>query len=493
MIFIYLLSGLFLGWSLGANDTGNIFGAAVETRMLKFKTAALIASIFIFLGAVFEGSGPSGTLGRLGSVDALGGAFTVALAAALTITAIVRTGIPVSTSQTIVGAIIGWNFFSGRLTDFRNLLTIVSSWVIAFVLSGIIAALLFYLIRPVINRGKIHLLEQDVYVRLGLIIIGAFGAFSLGANNIANVVGVFVPVTPFKDINLGSFTLSGVQQLYILGAISIIVGIYTYSHKVMRTVGKDIFHLSPVTALIAVAAEAIVLFIFASRGLQNLLLSIGLPPIPLVPVSSTQIIVGAVVGIGLVKGGKNIRYNILGKVSLAWIAAPVIAFFFAFIALFIVQNVFEQTVYQKTIYTFNHTTIRQIEKEGLDVNHLSSVNGRKFYREMVVYKELKAEKYFSRSEILKIIRITEVYPMKVNTKLLQDKGLAIRFTEQQWEALVKLEGREFRHKWQLQETLVKDPSWQRRKEITERDKLHNQDLEEQFNLLFRTFYLPPEQ
>ncbi|MDI9572074.1 MAG: inorganic phosphate transporter [Candidatus Cloacimonadota bacterium] len=493
MIFIYLLSGLFLGWSLGANDTGNIFGAAVETRMLKFKTAALIASIFIFLGAVFEGSGPSGTLGRLGSVDALGGAFTVALAAALTITAIVRTGIPVSTSQTIVGAIIGWNFFSGRLTDFRNLLTIVSSWVIAFVLSGIIAALLFYLIRPVINRGKIHLLEQDVYVRLGLIIIGAFGAFSLGANNIANVVGVFVPVTPFKDINLGSFTLSGVQQLYILGAISIIVGIYTYSHKVMRTVGKDIFHLSPVTALIAVTAEAIVLFIFASRGLQNLLLSIGLPPIPLVPVSSTQIIVGAVVGIGLVKGGKNIRYNILGKVSLAWIAAPVIAFFFAFIALFIVQNVFEQTVYQKTIYTFNHTTISQIEKEGLDVNHLSSVNGRKFYREMVVYKELKAEKYFSRSEILKIIRITEIYPLKVNTKLLRDKGLAIRFTEQQWEALVKLEGREFRHKWQLQETLAKDPSWQISKEITERDKLHNQDLEEQFNLLFRTFYLPPEQ
>jgi len=113
MIFIFLLSGLFLGWSLGANDTGNIFGAAVETRMLKFKTAALIASIFIFLGAVFEGSGPSGTLGRLGSVDALGGAFTVALAAALTITAIVRTGIPVSTSQTIVGAIIGWNFFFG--------------------------------------------------------------------------------------------------------------------------------------------------------------------------------------------------------------------------------------------------------------------------------------------------------------------------------------------------------------------------------------------
>jgi phosphate/sulfate permease len=176
---------------------------------------------------------------------------------------------------------------------------------------------------------------------------------------------------------------------------------------------------------------------------------------------------------------------------LAWIAAPVIAFFFAFIALFIVQNVFEQTVCQKTIYTFNRTTISQIEKEGLDVNHLSSVNGHKFYRELEVYKELKAEKYFMRSEILKIIRIAEVYPLKVDTNLLRDKGLVNRFSKEQWEALVKLEGREFKHKWQLKETLAKDPSWQKRKEITERDKLHNQDLEEQFNLLFRTFYFPP--
>ncbi|NMD11994.1 MAG: inorganic phosphate transporter, partial [Candidatus Cloacimonetes bacterium] len=98
MVFFYLISGLFIAWTLGANDTGNIFGAAVATRMLKFRQAALIAAIFISLGAVLEGSGPSGTLGKLGSVDALGGAFTVALAAAMAIFAIVRAGIPVSVS-----------------------------------------------------------------------------------------------------------------------------------------------------------------------------------------------------------------------------------------------------------------------------------------------------------------------------------------------------------------------------------------------------------
>ena len=46
MVYFYLLSGLFIGWSMGANDTGNIFGAAVSTRMIRFSQAALIAAIF---------------------------------------------------------------------------------------------------------------------------------------------------------------------------------------------------------------------------------------------------------------------------------------------------------------------------------------------------------------------------------------------------------------------------------------------------------------
>lgn len=178
--------------------------------MLKFRQAALIAAIFISLGAVLEGSGPSGTLGKLGSVDALGGAFTVALAAAMAIFAIVRAGIPVSVSQTIVGAIIGWNFFAGKLTDFNSLFTIAGSWVTAFIVSAGVAAFYFYLMKLWINRSSMHLLEQDMLIRYGLVVVGAFGAYFLGANNIANAVGVFVPVTPFKDIQVGQlFVITG--------------------------------------------------------------------------------------------------------------------------------------------------------------------------------------------------------------------------------------------------------------------------------------------
>ena len=116
--FIFLSSGLFLGWSLGANDAANIFGTAVGTKMVRFHTAAVIASVFVMLGAVFSGGGASTTLVELGAVNAIAGSFMCACAAALTVYWMVNSGIPVSTSQSIVGAIIGWNFYSGKETDY---------------------------------------------------------------------------------------------------------------------------------------------------------------------------------------------------------------------------------------------------------------------------------------------------------------------------------------------------------------------------------------
>ena len=67
MLLIFLSSGLFMGWSLGANDAANIFGTAVGTRMIRFRTAALICGLFVIIGAVFSGAGAAHTLGELGS------------------------------------------------------------------------------------------------------------------------------------------------------------------------------------------------------------------------------------------------------------------------------------------------------------------------------------------------------------------------------------------------------------------------------------------
>ena len=348
MFFFFLSSGLFLGWSLGANDAANIFGSAVGSRMVKFSVAVVVASIFVILGAVLQGSGASLTLGKLGSVDAIGGAFTVALCAGLTVFWMTRLKLPVSTSQAIIGAIIGWNFYSGNATDMTVLGKIVSTWIAGPILGAIFAILMYKLLKFFLAKSKIHLIKLDAYLKYALLIIGGFGAFSLGANNVANVVGVFIPSVPDIQLDFGFFIFDGVQLLFLIGGISIAMGIITYSKKVMMTVGNDLMKLSAEAALVIVLAHAMVLFIFSSSSLSNAIQSIGLPAIPLVPVSSSQAIVGAIMGIGLLKGGRGIKFNVLGRISLGWVTTPVIAGVVSFMSLFFMDNVFKLQVYDTT-------------------------------------------------------------------------------------------------------------------------------------------------
>ena len=347
---IFLSSGLFLGWSLGANDASNVFGTAVGSRMLRFSTAAFICSVFIIIGSVTAGAGAAGGLGKLGAVNALAGSFTVALAAAITVFLMTKLGLPVSTSQAVVGAIVGWNLFSGSATDINELAKIVSTWVACPILAAIFSAFIYKFVVLFIENTKPHLLSLDRNVRLALIVVGAFGSYTLGANNIGNVMGVFVPSSPFENIKIaGLLDLSAVEQLFLLGAIAIAVGVYTYSKRVMMTVGGSLMTLSPTGALVVVMASSLVLFVFSSQELSNFVASLGLPPIPLIPVSSSQAVVGAVIGIAMlqgIKGVRQVKWGVLGGIASGWVTTPIIAAVIAFVSLFIVQNVFDQQVYQ---------------------------------------------------------------------------------------------------------------------------------------------------
>lgn len=344
--FIFLSSGLFLGWSLGANDAANIFGTAVGTKMVRFRTAALISSLFITLGAVYAGGGASETLAELGSVNTLAGAFMTALAAAISVYWMIKGGLPTSTSQAIVGAIIGWNFFADKPTDAGILGKIVSTWVICPILSGLIAIMIYFLVRLVIRKSHIHILRQDTYTRIGLILAGAFGAYALGANNIANVMGVFVDSSPFNPLNLGhGFSFSSEQILFFIGSLAISSGVFTYSQKVIKTIGNNLMAMSPLIAWVVVVSQGIVLFLFASEALESFLHAHHLPALPLVPVSSSQAVIGAVIGIGIAKGGHGINWNILGHIALGWITTPLTAAVLCYVSLFFLQNVFNQVVY----------------------------------------------------------------------------------------------------------------------------------------------------
>ncbi len=379
MILLFLSSGLFLGWSLGANDAANVFGTAVGTKMLRFRTAALTCSIFVVLGAVIGGAGASHTLEKLGSVNAIAGSFMVAFSAAFTVFWMTRLKIPVSTSQAIVGAIVGWNLFSGSLTDLNSLSKIVTTWVVCPILAAVFAAFFFIILKRFFSKVKIHMLKMDMLLRAGLLLVGAFGAYSLGANNIANVMGVFVPVSPFEDFNfMGLFTLSSAQQLFFIGSLAIAVGVYTYSHKVMETVGSGLFKLSPESALVVVLANAIVLFLFSSEGLQSWLISHNLPAIPLVPVSSSQAVIGSVLGIGLLKGGKGINFKVLGGIASGWVTTPIISGLITFVALFFLQNVFNQEVSKKTAHVISEPVLEYLESKTLSIEPMAVLLDQEF-------------------------------------------------------------------------------------------------------------------
>jgi PiT family inorganic phosphate transporter len=486
-ILFFLSSGLFLGWSLGANDAANVFGTAVGTKMIRFKVAAGICFVFVVIGAVTGGAGTTHTLGRLGAVNALAGSFVVALMAAVSVFMMTKYGLPVSTTQAIVGAIIGWNFFTSSVTDVNSLTKIVSTWVICPVLSAIFAFILYYIFKGLLKLFRVHLFRLDAYTRFGLLLVGAFGSYSLGANNIANVMGVFVPASPFKDIDFyGLFTLTSAQQLFLLGAIAIGVGVYTYSQKVMKTVGRDIFKLSPLAALVVVLAESLVLFIFASEGLESWLIDHNLPTIPLVPVSSSQAVIGAILGIGIARGVRNINTKILRNIGLGWIVTPVVAGIFCFVALFFMQNVFGQTVHRKIPYLISKPVLEKLEEKGVNTEKMEDLLNEKFHN-AVKFKSTLEGKNYDRDAIQTIMAYAEVSFMSINLSKQQKVINYGWFTEEQLEAIKEIDGRSFVHKWQLREALQEESdAWKFKEEVRE-NRVFNKKLKEKYRTLYNIF------
>ncbi len=486
-VLIFLSSGLFLGWSLGANDAANVFGTAVGSRMIRFTTAAIICGIFVILGAYVSGTGAAQTLGKLGAVNAIGGSFMAALAAGLSVYWMTKLGLPVSTSQAIIGSIIGWNLFSDSYTDISSLLKILSTWIICPLLSAVIAAFLFSVAKIFVRKMGIGLIRFDGYTRLALILAGAFGAYSLGANNIANVMGVFVPVAPFPDMLFGQgFSISSAQQLFLVGGLAIAVGVFTYSKRVMMTVGSELMRLTPLAAWVAVMSHSIVLFLFASERLEQLLAKMSLPTIPLVPVSSSQAVVGAVIGIGMLQGGREIQWPRVYSIVKGWVITPLVSCLLCFVGLYFLQNVFQQTVQRDSNYTLSASVIEKLQKEGIETEGLHELTGTVFQKSAEVVRAVKDKVSLSSKQGLKVVEYSLQKSLIVTAEKIADletNGLS----SAQLDALSKLAGQTYNYPWQLGDALA---------EISQewimlggglKDKLHDRDIKQKLAYLYRKF------
>jgi PiT family inorganic phosphate transporter len=488
-IVFYLSSGLFLGWSLGANDAANVFGTAVGSGMIRFMTAATVCSLFVIFGATVSGAGAAQGLGSLGAVNALPGAFIVALSAAAAVRWMTKAGLPVSITQAIVGAILGWNLFSRSVTDMDLLLTIVGTWVACPILGAVFAALLYKVAAKLVYRSKVHLLRLDFYTRLGLILAGALGSYSLGANNIGNVMGVFIPSSGFSDINVADlFTFSAVQQLFLLGAVAIAVGVFTYSRGVMMTVGRRIMPLTPLGAWVVVVSHSIVLFLFSSTSLQDFLMRWGLPTIPLIPVSSSQAVVGAVLGLGLLKGMKSARqvqWKVLLHIASGWVSTPVAAAVICFVALFFMQNVFGEQVYRPVIHVLSPQAMERLESSGVDTSSLEDLTGVEIANSRDFRDVVALRRDLTEEEEKLVVSTAEIFPTFVDPSKIAELDPRYLSRERR-NALERLSGSSFAHKWQLRDALAEQSEdWELKGEDASRAR--EKELREHLEYVYRIF------
>ena len=295
---IPLLGGLYLGWALGANDASNVFGTAVATRIVRFRDAAILCGIAVILGALLEGQAGMHTL--RGLADQTHVTLTIVMvSAAITVTLMTIFRLPISTSQALVGAIAGVGLATDSM-QWSGLGKVVICWVSAPIGAFLISAVLMKVLSWLFRRIPMGLLTRARLLHAGLVLVGAYGAYALGANNVANVTGLLSGVIPGLDD----------RELCLLGGVAIAIGVVTYSKRVMMSVGGQIFPLEAFTAFCAVTGMSITVHVLAILG---------------VPVSTSQAIVGAILGVGALRGWQNIRFLMLRHIAFGWILTPIIA------------------------------------------------------------------------------------------------------------------------------------------------------------------------
>jgi len=296
-----LSGGILLGWALGSNDAANIFGTGITTNLIRYRTAVLLLITFLTLGAFLEGGKVVTTFQSLSSQTALT-AFIATFSAGLVVGGMSRWGIPVSTSQAIIGAATAIGLVNGS-ANLKVLGKIVACWVFTPVGAVLISLVLYRALDALLRRHPLPFPIWSAVLKTGIVVSGCYGAYALGSNNVANTTGVFVAAG-----------LISARWAVLIGAASISLGVITYSKNVIYTVGKQIFPLDPFSAFVAVLAEAITVHLFTQLG---------------VPVSASQAIVGAVAGIGIIKNVRAIQQKRLTQIVLGWVLTPLAGGFLA--------------------------------------------------------------------------------------------------------------------------------------------------------------------
>jgi len=313
LVFLVLLMGAAIGWSIGANDAANSLGTAVGSRVLTLRQAIILIVIFGMLGAFLQGSYVTKTIGKgIVPIDQLGGNLGVYLALVATFAAcawvVLATywKMPISTSHSIVGAVAGAGLAIGAPVRWKVLGDIFICWIFTPIGAAVLGYIFYRLLKNSFYRIIPRRFLKPVIGAL-IIVSGCYVAYTWGANDVANATGVIAGA---------SVLTSKISVIY--GGLAIALGIMTWGYKVIETIGSEITHLLPLMALSAQLASAINVHVYTVFG---------------IPVSTSHSIVGAIVGVGLVKGVRVLNLRIMRDMILCWLATPLISGVISFVIL----------------------------------------------------------------------------------------------------------------------------------------------------------------
>ena len=410
LIIIAAVFGFIMAYGVGANDVANAMGTSVGSKALTLKQALIIAAIFEAAGAWLAGGEVTSTI-RSGIVDAeafkavpellVYGMIASLLAAGTWLLVATHFGWPVSTTHSIVGAIIGFASVGVGMEYVRwdEVSSIVGSWVITPVLSGILAYLIFmsaqrlifdtdnpleaakkyvpfYMVFAAFMMAFVTVTKGLKHVGLNLtdtegfvlcvviaLTVGVIGkiaisrlkidpeadkemhfnnverifgilmiftaccmAFAHGSNDVANAIGPLAAVVGI--IQSGGQILDKVALdwwILPLGAVGIVLGLATLGAKVIRTIGENITHLTPSRGFAAEIAAASTVVIASGIGL---------------PISTTQTLVGAVLGVGMARGIAALNLGVIRNIFISWVVTLPVGAGLAIVFFYIIKAIF---------------------------------------------------------------------------------------------------------------------------------------------------------
>ncbi|MEP0356681.1 MAG: inorganic phosphate transporter [Paraglaciecola sp.] len=389
LIVVAAAVGFLMAWGIGANDVANAMGTSVGSKALTIKQAIFIAMIFEFAGAYLAGGEVTSTI-RKGIIDSayfidtpellVFGMISALLAAGIWLAFASYLGWPVSTTHSIVGAIVGFAAVgvSADAVEWGKVGGIVGSWIITPAISGFIAYLIFQSAQKLIfdtdnpfanakkyvpfymaaagfvmalvtiKKGLKHVgldipADQGYFMALGLaVLVGIAGklfinrikidpkaqkeaqfanvekvfavlmvvtaccmAFAHGSNDVANAIGPLAAVVSIVESG-GEIGKKAALVWWILplGGIGIVAGLALFGHRVIKTIGKGITHLTPSRGFAAELAAATTVVIASGTGL---------------PISTTQTLVGAVLGVGMARGIAALNLGVVRNIVVSWV------------------------------------------------------------------------------------------------------------------------------------------------------------------------------